>query len=144
MAAIRKILVPTDFSPHSDQAMGYAVMMAKAFKARILLVHVVDSFTYSVTDTLKVTDHIVILKTVARSLLENARKMIQKRGLSVEANLLTGVPYREILKKARQAGADMIVMGTHGRTGVEYFLLGSVAEKVVRLSSCPVVTVRRV
>jgi nucleotide-binding universal stress UspA family protein len=144
MTKIRKILVPTDFSPHSDQAMQYAAMIARAFKARILLVHVIEPLTYSITDTLQVTDHFVALKTIARPLLETARKRFQKEGLSVETDLLTGIPYRQILNKARRIGVDMIVMGTHGRTGVEHFLLGSVAEKVVRLAPCPVVTVRPV
>jgi len=144
MATIKKILVPTDFSDYSDQAMQYATMLARAFKARILLIHVIESLTYTVTDTLLVTDHFVALKTIAEPLLENARKKIQKKGLRVETNLLTGVPYREILNKASRSGADMIVMGTHGRTGVEHLLLGSVAEKVVRLATCPVVTIRPV
>lgn len=139
---IRKIMVPTDFSSYSDWAMQYAAMIAKVFKARILLVHVIEPFTYSVTDTLKVVDHFVALKTIAEPLLDNARKRLVKKGLTVETDLLDGVPYRELLQKSRQAGVDMIVMGTHGRTGVEHFLLGSVAEKVVRLSPCPVLTVR--
>jgi len=142
MRPIKKILVPTDFSDYSDQAMQYATMLARTFKARILLIHVIESLIYTVTDTFIVTDHFVALKTIAEPLLENARKKIQKKGLRVETNLLTGVPYREILNKARRIGADVIVMGTHGRTGVEHLLLGSVAEKVVRLATCPVVTVR--
>ncbi len=139
---IRKMMVPTDFSFYSEQAMQYAAMIAKVFKARILLVHVIEPFTYSVTDMLNVVDHFVALKTIAQPLLDNARKKLLKKGLTVETDLLDGVPYREILQKSRQAGVDMIVMGTHGRTGVEHFLLGSVAEKVVRLSACPVLTVR--
>ena len=144
MRPIKKILVPTDFSPYSDYALQYASMMARAFKARILLIHVIEPLTYSVTDTLTVTNHFEALKTLAKPLLENIRKRFQKKGLRVEINLLTGVPYREILNKARQTKADMIVMGTHGRTGMEHILLGSVAEKVVRLAPCPVVTVRPV
>jgi len=142
MTSIKKILVPTDFSPYSDQAAQYALMIARAFKARILLIHVIEPLAYSVTDTLQVTDHFIALKTIAKSLLENTRKKFQKKDLRVGADLLTGVPYREILNRASRVGADMIVMGTHGRTGVEHFLLGSVAEKVVRLAPCPVVTVR--
>jgi nucleotide-binding universal stress UspA family protein len=144
MASVKTILVPTDFSLYSDRAMQYAAMLARAFKARILMIHVIEPLTYSVTDTLTVTDHFVALKTIAKPLLENARKKYQKRGLSVETDVLSGAPYREILQRARRAGVDMIVMGTHGRTGVEHFLLGSVAEKVVRLAPCPVVTVRPV
>jgi nucleotide-binding universal stress UspA family protein len=144
MRPIKKILVPTDFSPHSDYALQYALMLAGAFKARILLIHVIEPLTYSVTDTLTVTNHFEALKTIANPLLENIRKRFQKKGLKVETNVLTGVPYREILNKGRQTQADLIVMGTHGRTGMEHILLGSVAEKVVRLASCPVVTVRPV
>jgi nucleotide-binding universal stress UspA family protein len=142
MKPIKKILVPTDFSIYSDQAMQYAAMLAMAFKARIQLIHVIEPLTYSVTDTLKVVNHFVGLKTIAKSLLENTRKKFQKKGLRVETDLLTGVVYRQILDKARRIEADVIVMGTHGRTGAEHFLLGSVAEKVVRLAPCPVVTVR--
>ena len=144
MRPIKKILVPTDFSPYSDYALQYASMMAGAFKARILLIHVIEPLTYSVTDTLTVTNHFEALKTLAKPLLENIRKRFQKKGLKVEINLLTGIPYREIINKARQTKTDMIVMGTHGRTGMEHILLGSVAEKVVRLAPCPVVTVRPV
>lgn len=142
ISPIRKILVPTDFSACSEQAARYAAMIAQAFKARVLLVHVVEPLTYGMSEAFNVSDHFVTLKAIAGSLLEEAHRRLAKRGIPVEADLLTGVPYREILQKSRRAGADLIVMGTHGRTGVEHFLLGSVAEKVVRLSSCPVVTVR--
>src|SRR6266446_6499506 len=139
---IRKIMVPTDFSSRSDHVIQYAAMIAKIFKARILLVHVIEPFTYSVNDMLNVLDHFTALKTIAQPLLDNARKRLLKKALAVETALLTGVPYREILQKSRRARVDMIVMGTHGRTGVEHLLLGSVAEKVVRLAACPVLTVR--
>jgi nucleotide-binding universal stress UspA family protein len=142
MSSIKKILVPTDFSPSSDRAMEHAVLMARAFQARILLIHVVEIFTYSVSDTLQVMDHSAALKAIAEPLLENAREKIEKAGLSIETVLLTGNPYREILDAARRSGVDMIVMGTHGRTGVEHFLMGSVAERVIRLAACPVMTVR--
>jgi nucleotide-binding universal stress UspA family protein len=135
-------MVPTDFSPGSDHVIQYAAMIAKMFKARILLVHVIEPFTYSVTDMLNVLDHFAALKIIAHPLLDNARKKLLKKGLAVETALLTGAPYREILQKSRRAKVDMIVMGTHGRTGVEHLLLGSVAEKVVRLAGCPVLTVR--
>jgi len=135
-------MVPTDFSPGSDYVIQYAAMIAKMFKARILLVHVIEPFTYSVTDMLNVLDHFAALKTIAQPLLDNARNKLLKKGLVVETALLTGPPYREILQKSRRAGVDMIVMGSHGRTGVEHLLLGSVAEKVVRLAACPVLTVR--
>lgn len=139
---IRKILVPTDFSPHSDQAVDYAAMIAKAFKANIVLMHVTEPFPYTVTDTLIVIEYGRTLGAIARSLLDGARKKLVTKGLRVKNHLVSGTPYREIVKKAEQEKVAMIVMGTHGRRGVEHLLLGSVAEKVVRLAACPVLTVR--
>src|SRR3989338_8618863 len=140
--SIQKILVPTDFSRDSDQALDYAAVLAEKFKAEIFLAHVMESFTYSVSDTLTVVDHRKALKTIAQPLLDNLRKGLSEKGLSVKARLVDGVPYQEIIKVARKEKADLIVMGTHGRTGVGRLLLGSVAEKVVRLSACPVLKVR--
>ena len=139
---IRKILVPTDFSSYSDQAVDYAAMLAKAFKAGISLIHVTEPFPYTVTDTLIVVEHGRTLNTIAQSLLDNLRKRLTAKGLKVRARLARGIPYREIIKEAEKDKTDMIVMGTHGRTGVGHLLLGSVAEKVVRLAGCPVLTVR--
>ena len=70
------------------------------------------------------------------------RKQLREKNLKVKTYLVSGTPYREILKKTQLEKVDLIVMGTHGRTGVEHLLLGSVAERVVRLSPCPVLTVR--
>lgn len=139
---IQTILVPTDFSDCSDEAMQYAAMIARVFKARIVLVHVIQPFTYGMTETFNLVDHYTALKTIAGPMLDQARKKLLKKGLLVETDLLDGAAHRRILEKARRAKADLIVMGTHGRTGVELFLLGSVAEKVVRMSACPVLTVR--
>ena len=72
----------------------------------------------------------------------NLRKQLRKKNLKVKTYLVSGTPYWEILKKTQLEKVDLIVMGTHGRTGVEHLLLGSVAERAVRLSPCPVLTVR--
>ncbi|MCG3116968.1 MAG: universal stress protein [Candidatus Manganitrophus sp. SA1] len=138
--AIRKILVPTDFSPHSEQAADYAAMLADGFQAEIVLLHVVEPFPYSVTDTMTVINHGEALKTIASSLLENARAKLEQNGATVEAHLTRGVPYEEILAWAGKKKIDLIVMGTRGRTGVGHFLLGSVADRVVHLAPCPVLT----
>lgn len=142
MRRIKKILVPTDFSPPSNVAMDYAAFIAKQFNAGIILIHVIESLPYSVTDTFNVIEHRKALETTARSLLENFRHDLVERDLSLKISLVSGAAYQEILKKARQERIDLIVMGTHGRTGVRHLILGSVAEKVVRLSTCPVLTVR--
>lgn len=137
---IRRILVPTDFSSHSEQAADYAAMLADGFQARIDLLHVIEPFPYSVTDTGTVISHVEALKTVADSLLENARAKLEQNGAAVEAHLTRGVPYEEILDWAGKKKVDLIVMGTRGRTGVGHFLLGSVADRIVHLAPCPVLT----
>lgn len=142
LLSIRKIMVPTDFTTYSDHAIEYAIMVGRKFQAKILLVHVIEPLAYSVTDTMQVFDHYTALKTVAKPILENLQKRLLKKGLTVDSILLDGNPYLEIVKKSREAGVDLIIMGTHGRTGIEHILIGSVAERVVRLASCPVLTVR--
>ena len=139
---IRGIMVPVDFSSYSKQAVNYAAMIAKKFNAGIVLAHVIDSLSYSVTDTLKVIEHRRALETIAGTLLDNLSKQLREKNLKVKTYLVSGAPYREILKKTQLEKVDLIVMGTHGRTGVAHLLLGSVAERVVRLSPCPVLTVR--
>ncbi len=142
LLSIRKIMVPTDFTVYSDHAIEYAIMVARKFEAKILLIHVIEPFAYSVTDTVQIIDHYTALKTVAKPILENLQKRLLKKGLKVDSILLDGNPYLEIVKKTREAGVDLIIMGTHGRTGIEHILMGSVAERVVRLAPCPVLTVR--
>jgi nucleotide-binding universal stress UspA family protein len=138
---IKKILVATDFSSHSKRAMDYAASLAKKAGAGIVLMHAIESFPYSVTDTLHIVDHRRALEKTAGFLLENLRQELAGEGVPVKSLLTNGAPYKEILKASRREKTDLIVMGTHGRTGVEHLILGSVAEKVVRLSTCPVLTV---
>ena len=137
---IQKILVPTDFTSHSDKAINYAVMMARAFEARILLIHVIEPFTYSVSETIQVMDHYVALREIADPIMDNLREQLSKQA-KVDTFIVKGFPYVEIVKKAKQSKADLIVMGTHGRTGLKHLLMGSVAERVVRLARCPVLTI---
>jgi len=139
---IKKILVPTDFSPASEAAIDYAAMMASRFKAALVLLHVTEPFPYSTTDSLVVVDHSRALQAVARSLLAGLRKGLEAKGFTVRAHMAVGSPYREILRRAEQDRVQLIVMGTHGRTGVGHLLMGSVAERVVRLAHCAVLTVR--
>lgn len=139
---IKKILVPTDFTVYSDHAIEYAIMVARNFEAKIMLVHVIEPMAYSVTDTIQIIDHYTALKTVAGPILKNLQNKLLKKGLEVDTLLLDGTPYLEIVKRSRQAGIDLIIMGTHGRTGIKHVLMGSVAERVVRMAPCPVLTVR--
>lgn len=116
-------------------------MMAEKFAATLILVHVIESLPYSVTDTFQVVGHRRALKTLASSLLRNFSDDLRARNLDVKTHLVWGHPSREILAKARREKADLIVMGTHGRSGLPHMVMGSVAEKTVRLSRIPVLTV---
>lgn len=137
----QKIFVATDFSDYADHAIEYAEVLAKQFGAEILLLHVIESFTYSLTDSMTVIGHDQALSATAEALLENVQNRLVGEGFSVERMLSHGTAYKEIVEKAKEAASDLIVIGTHGRTGMEHFLLGGVAEKVVRLAACPVLTV---
>lgn len=140
--SFKKILVPVDFSPPSELALRYACELARPFSSEITLMHVIDSLTYSVTDTLNIVEHRRALETLATTLLANLRAELEEEGFAVKTHLTAGTPYTEILDRAEQNDMDLIVMGTHGRTGVEHLLIGSVAERVVRLAPCAVLTVR--
>jgi universal stress protein A len=148
---VKRILVPVDGSPYSMGALDCAAMLGKTFAAEIILLHVVESplFCFSLADRPMVLTHRpdgdVMEKALAekRSWLEDlARQIRKKEKLAVRPRLTAGLPHREILRASEKVRADLIVLGTHGRTGVEHILLGSVAEKVVRLAACPVLTVR--
>ncbi|MFI5303218.1 MAG: universal stress protein [Nitrospiria bacterium] len=141
-AQIKQILVPTDFSPQSERSLDYAVMMAKKFGAKIVLFHAIEPFPYTTTDAFMIVDNSEALKNIADNLIKNTSSLLRKRGVTVKSSLSIGSPAREIMMKAEREKVDLIIMGTHGRTGVEHVLLGSVAERVVRIARCPVLTVR--
>ncbi len=140
--AITTILVPTDFSEYSRQALSYAEMLAKTFEAKIVLVHVIDTVSYVVSESVQWTDVSARLEGIVQPMIEGLIREAEKRGVAVESKLSQGVPYDQIVKTAENVNADLVVMGTHGRTGIPHVLLGSVAERVVRLAPCPVLTVR--
>lgn len=139
--SIRKILVPVDFSSYAQSTIDYAAMIAGNFDATLVLVHVIDSLPYSVTDTFNVIEHRESLETLARSAMRNLSEELQTRKLAVETRLVWGSASPEILAEARRQQADLIIMGTHGRSGLSHLVLGSVAEKTVRQSTVPVLIV---
>lgn len=139
-----KILVPTDFSPSSEPALRFAVELARAVGASLTLVHVYNATPYEIPEGMPVSGIINIDGVIAefRKQLEGAKSRAEQAGATrVDTALVQGVAYAEIVRLAEQRGYGLIVMGTHGRTGFAHMLLGSVAEKVVRKASCPVVTV---
>jgi len=142
---VRKILCATDFSEHSYRALDLAVSMAKDFGAELILLHVV-------ADAM-INDAIVAEDQPMRAYLAESEgrldahldRLIQERTgseLKVEKVLTRGTPHRKIVAVAREKGADLIVLATHGRGPVEQFFIGSTAEQVVRHAGCSVLTVR--
>jgi nucleotide-binding universal stress UspA family protein len=144
--ALRRVLVPTDFSEPSAKALGYGKALAGAFYASLHVLHVVqEPFVHGWT----MEGYVAALPDFRTDLEAQARDRLQtclteaERGLyHAELAVRVGQPYMEILAYAKDREVDLIVVGTHGRGGLEHFLLGSVAERVVRASPCPVLTVR--
>jgi universal stress protein A len=141
------ILHPTDFSECATQAEELAVRLARDSKGELVLTQVlVEAPLYaegvaSLRDSQKVYE---AQRKWAEETLEARAGQIQKEhGIKVRWTLPVGIPFQEIVKSAEAEHADMIVMGTHGRSGLNRLLLGSVAERVIRLAPCPVVTVRQ-
>jgi nucleotide-binding universal stress UspA family protein len=144
---IKRILVPVDFSPHSVSALDYAAQFAKPFKAELMLLHVVEPIYYTVPDftggaAASMATVIEEQRQSARSELIRIERDCTKRRIKVRTLLQTGVAaYQAIVSSAKRLKADMIIMATHGRTGLTHLLMGSVAEHVVRAAPCPVLTI---
>ncbi|MFZ5876482.1 MAG: universal stress protein [Nitrospirota bacterium] len=141
--AIKTILVPTDFSEGSQTALDYAVHLAKSFRAKIVLLHVIETTTYTMTEALQLVNVYTVVKTAVEPVLDQMVQDLQRMDVSASRSMAQGAAAHEIVSQARDVGADLIVMGTHGRRGVNHLLVGSVAERVVRTSTCPVLTVRQ-
>ena len=148
MARIARIMVPTDFSATADAALDYARDLARQFGASIDLVHVVDDPFLAVAFVGAGT---MVMPAELREMLENqAREQLDARHAAHAASLpgssiaiLLGPPANRLVERAKEDKADLIVMGTHGRTGLGHLFLGSVAERVVRTAACPVLTIRQ-
>lgn len=144
MKPFRRILFPTDFSPIAEHAFGYALGIAQQFGARLYLLHVIDvqaDLRGFYLPHLAYEQVEADIAAAARGMLEQFRAGIANYS-DHQGAVVSGVPYAEILKSAREREVDLIVMGTHGLTGVEHLLFGSTAERVVRHAGCPVMTVR--
>jgi universal stress protein A len=145
MGAFRRILHPTDFSRASAPALRRAVALARACRAPLVLLHVMtppSPFIGEGTLPSSYAELLIVARRSARRRLATALARVRRERVRVQAIFAEGLPADEILRAARRARADLIVMGTHGRTGVSRVFMGSVAERVVRESRCPVLTVR--
>jgi nucleotide-binding universal stress UspA family protein len=141
----QRFLVPLDFSPYADQALDYAIALAQQLHAHMTLLHVIQPLATGGTDLGVVLPYTYIqeLEEGILSALDTALDKVTAAGLKGERLMVHGVPFHEIVDAAQRRQADLIIMGTHGRTGLTHIFLGSVAEKVVRLAPCPVLVVRQ-
>jgi universal stress protein A len=148
MVSIRRILAPTDFSDSSAPAVRYAAELADKFSAELILLHVVQDLALVLPDAVMPTPmpaaDLTQLIAAARTGLANQVAALGLARLKPRTEVRVGSPTAEIDAAAKDLGADLICISTHGRTGLAHLLLGSVAEKVVRHAPCPVLIVRPV
>jgi universal stress protein A len=143
---IHTIVVPTDFSEYAAYAFTWALDLATDRKAKIVLVHAAQAISYlAFPESVYVPD----LQKMETEMIGDAKKRVEefaaKQGastVSLETRVVVGEPVWEICQAATREHADLIVMGSHGRTGLAHVLLGSVAERVVRHAPCPVLVTR--
>lgn len=140
--AFTTLLVPTDFSQGAAAAVEYALWLAGRTHAAVIFLHVMEPTAYSVDFALTRPDLSVEVRELAHDMLRQLVEETRGRGISADQAVAVGAPFAEIRKAAADRRVDLIVMGTHGQTGVAHVMLGSTAERVVRLAPCPVLTVK--
>jgi len=151
---LSQILAPTDFSRFSGFALEWAANLAEALRAELVLLHVVpEEEGKIIEEVIGEGAAVQIPRGVRENVLTERQKKFReqfnivlpdylKKSIKVEEILSIGVPFLEIIKTAKEKDVDLIVMGTHGRTGLSHALIGSVAEKVVHHAHCPVLTIK--
>ena len=149
MPTFSKILVPTDFSEDSKLALSYAIELAQKFSAEIVVVHVDQPLAPVMVSELNPGLDVGTMNRIAEEQrllalreLDQTSAHLRESGVKSRGLMRVGAPFLEILHAAQTENADLIVMGTHGRTGLAHVLIGSVAERVVNKAPCPVLTVR--
>ena len=144
---INSILCPTDFSECAEHALTYAQFLAEICHARLHLLTVFEPFTYSQGPELFESQYDIAsaameIEASLQTQLNDRVTSLELKVNNVSGNFAVGLPFLEIIQAAKEEKVDLIIMGTHGRTGLEHVLVGSVAEKVVRKAPCPVLTVK--
>jgi nucleotide-binding universal stress UspA family protein len=145
MYSIKKILVPVDFSDYSKKALSIAIEFAVQYKAKLHLIYVVEPLVYPADFSMGQVnipsldnDH----TERAKNELESLKKNEIPADIITEIIIKSGKPFVEIIETAAEKDIDLIIIATHGHTGVEHLFFGSTAEKVVRKAPCPVLTLR--
>ena len=144
---LKNILVPIDFSDHSRKALQYALPFAEKCGAKIILLHVVEPRVYpeNYFDVIVPAEMEAVntnLATTGRQRLAELRREEISPKIAADTIVRTGQPYAEIINTAKEWDIDLIIIATHGYTGLKHVFLGSTADKVVRHAPCPVLTVR--
>jgi nucleotide-binding universal stress UspA family protein len=143
MGLYQHILVPTDFSESSRRALDTAVSLALAFGAKLTITHSCEVPGYAYVGMMAPPiDYLTPLREAGESLLLKTVESIRDKVPGATTVLRSGAPWQQTLEVAKEVSADLIVIGTHGRSGLAHAFLGSVAEKVVRMSPIPVLTLR--
>lgn len=149
MFTIKSILVPTDFSSYAHNALTHAVDMAKKYQAKIFLFHVIDEHVQQCVVDYCLSDAVIrqyeeeSLKTSDQKLQEEITRISSiTDGMEIIPCAKRGIPYDEIIKLQEEKNIDLIVIASHGKTGILKNLIGSVSEKVVRTAKCPVMVIR--
>lgn len=141
---IRKILLPTDFSTVSEEAAAYALTLARQNKARLSVLHVVDTSREAAGFYLPHLSYEKLdkeMRAAAADMLGKFTAKMFKGYRNIERHVLAGEPSREILKAIKGGHADLIVMGTNGKEGIDRFFFGSTTERVMRKAGCPVLVI---
>jgi len=147
MFAPKKILVPTDFSEHSDRALKQAVDLAATFNAKVYLLHVIEDLQQCAVDYCLTTAVIEGYRkqsqqAASENLAREVKAIEAAKGVDIVFDIKYGTPYQTILKEQEDKEIDLIVIGSHGRTGLLHNLLGGVAERIVRGAKCQVLLVK--
>jgi nucleotide-binding universal stress UspA family protein len=141
----RHILAPTDFSEYSKTAVASALELAKKFGAKLTIMHVVELPPYPVEGYVPPNLSATFLEDLERQATVDLAQVVpeaEAAKVEVARVVAVGTPYRTIIETAEANHVDLIVMATAGRTGFSHLILGSIAERVVRTASCPVLTIR--
>lgn len=145
MALVHRILVPTDFSQHAERAFAYGAELAGLYRAALVIGHVYAvPLVYAAGEPIAAApppDVDSMTAELDRGLEAFVRRAREAGVADVGVAVTGGDAAHEIVRLADERGCDLIVMGTHGRTGLKHLVLGSIAEKVVRMASCPVLTI---
>jgi universal stress protein A len=141
---LKKILVPLDFSAHSRKALNYAVKLAEQFGSEVTIANVVAPVIYAEGMVLPAAMENLdrVSEDHARAELDKVAAEVRSHNVACDTHVLLGHPSDEIVNFAKKHETDLLLITTHGRTGLQHFLLGSTAERILRHAPCPVMVVR--